>query len=196
MGDQEPVPRDREWRHAVAFYEEPADVVATVEEWLRPVARDGAALVIGGAAVRAAAERWAEAKGIRGRFVILDAQATLDEIRTPDGIDAERFSAVVGAAVERVRALTSGRITAYGGMADLLRRQGRRAEAVQLEKLWNRLGRQTPFSLLCAHPAVPQDLASSLVCSEHTHVHCLQPVAAVTVDLVREEESRRTLPAA
>lgn len=67
-------------------------------------------------------------------------------------------------------------------MATLLWDAGLIDAAVELEALWNELGVQYPFWLLCAYPAQPAACASQLdalteVCHAHTQVTGAPPEA-------------------
>jgi MEDS: MEthanogen/methylotroph, DcmR Sensory domain len=72
-------------------------------------------------------------------------------------------------------------IRVFGEMVALLWEAGLIDAAVELEALWNELGVQYPFSLLCAYPAQPA-CASQLdalteVCRAHTQVTGAPPEA-------------------
>ncbi len=63
----------------------------------------------------------------------------------------------------------------FGEMVSLLWGDGLIDAAIELEALWNELGVQYPFSLLCAYPAQPAACARQLdalteVCHAHTQV--------------------------
>ena len=77
------------------------------------------------------------------------------------------------AALDRVR---RGRkhvtIRAYGEMVDVLWKEGRDVAAIQLEMLWNRLARDSEFSLVCGD-AMANFIESAVandVCRQHTHL--------------------------
>jgi hypothetical protein len=60
-------------------------------------------------------------------------------------------------------------------MVSLLWDAGLVSAAIEVEAMWNELGGQYPFSLLCAYPAQPVSCAHHLdalteVCRAHTHV--------------------------
>src|SRR5207344_449274 len=66
--------------------------------------------------------------------------------------DKQRFHEVMGAVAADAEARSpTGRFRAYGEMVDLLWRDGKPDAAIQLEELWNDLGRQHSFALLCAY---------------------------------------------
>jgi signal transduction histidine kinase len=89
-----------------------------------------------------------------GRVIARDAPATLEAILVGGRPDRARFAAEVGAPVTAaVRDAGSGRVRVYGELVDLLRRDGRRDAALELEEMWNELLAAHPITLLCAHAA-------------------------------------------
>ncbi|HXH06913.1 MAG TPA: MEDS domain-containing protein [Vicinamibacterales bacterium] len=93
-----------------------------------------------------------ERAGRAGDLVFMDAQVALDAIATSDGIDAERFTDIVGGRIERMLAGRPAAILrAYGELVDLLWKAGREETAVELEMLWNRLAQTRSFTLLCGY---------------------------------------------
>ena len=65
-------------------------------------------------------------------------------------IDGAAFSEVVGSVV-RQAGEEGGQVRAYGEMVALLWDAGHVPAAIKLEELWNELGREIQFSLLCAY---------------------------------------------
>jgi anti-sigma regulatory factor (Ser/Thr protein kinase) len=154
--------------HVVQFYERDSDLVQTVGRYLTDAARaDAVAIVIATEAHRRAFEAHLEAAGIdlaqlrrSGRLVSLDAATTMAQFM-PDGqLDPEAFHRVIGALV-RESADTGSPVRAYGEMVALLWEAGDVMAAIELETLWNDLGRDVPFSLFCAYHA------ASISGSEH-----------------------------
>jgi hypothetical protein len=146
--------------HVVQFYERDSEVVATVGRYLAAAARAGeAAVVIATEAHRLAFESELEAADIdvaaarrNGRFVSIDAAATLARFMNEGRVDPELFHEVVGGIVRE--AAKSGRpIRAFGEMVALLWDAGEVAAAIELETLWSDLAREVSFSLVCAYPA-------------------------------------------
>jgi len=86
------------------------------------------------------------------RLTWLDARETLAQFM--DGVlpDSGRFRACLGRVLEESR---SGRehltIRAFGEMVDLLLQDGNPEGALRLEQLWNELGHDYGFSLLCGY---------------------------------------------
>lgn len=146
--------------HVAHLFEHEQELVTTVGAYLAGAIRDGdVAVVIATDEHRRAYEGELLRAGIdvaqatrAGSLVALDAAATLARFHAGGVIDAARFAAVVGGLI---REAGSGgrRIRAYGEMVTLLWNAGQVTTAMELESLWNGLGEQVPFALLCAYPA-------------------------------------------
>lgn len=147
--------------HVVQFYVDEPDLVRGVDGYLSPAMREGAAAVIVATAPhRRAFEERLTASGIdvagaraAGRLVALDAAETLAGIARPDGsMDRDAMFDLLGGVVRR--AAENGRpVRVYGEMVALLWEAGRVPAAIELERLWNELARDAPFSLYCSYPA-------------------------------------------
>jgi hypothetical protein len=146
--------------HVVQFYEAEADLIGTVSGYLGAAIRAGElAVVVATEGHRDAFEAELEAAGIRvaearrsGLFVSLDAAGTVSRFLSDGRIDPGGFHSVIGGVMRE--AVRTGRpVRAYGEMVALLWDAGNVLAAIELETLWNDLGRQLPFSLLCAYPA-------------------------------------------
>ena len=73
-------------------------------------------------------------------------------------------------------------VRVFGEMVSLLWDAGLIDAAIEVEAMWNELGGQYPFSLLCAYPAQPVSCAHHLdalteVCRVHTQVTGAPPEA-------------------
>ncbi len=129
----------------------------------------------------------------RGRLVRLDAQQTLDLFMVDGMPDAGRFEAVIGTLLEEVSEGGTRPLHAFGEMVAVLYAQGNADAAVQLERLWEDLGRRQVFTLLCAYPmqAFPDEGhrdAFEAICDAHTEVaplECLEGAAADPEQLLR-----------
>jgi hypothetical protein len=168
--------------HVVQFYDDDADLIGTAGRYLINAAQAGeVAIVIATEAHRLAFEAELESARIdlaearaSGRYVSLDAVATMDAFRREGRIDHAAFHEVIGGVVREAACL--GRpIRAYGEMVALLWDAGDVVGAIELETLWNDLGREVPFSLFCAYPAASvggSEHAEALqeVCHLHTSV--------------------------
>jgi hypothetical protein len=147
-------------RHVVQFYGHDRELAERVAGFLREgLQRGGTAVVIATPEHRRKFEaRLAEA-GLdlaaardHGTYLALDAARTLRELTAADGLDDAAFDRVIGTLIRRAGA--GGRpVCAYGEMVALLWDDGLVSDAVQLEGMWEELGRRHPFSLFCAYRA-------------------------------------------
>jgi hypothetical protein len=128
------------------------------------------------------------AAAAQGRLMMLDAAATLSRFMNNDSPYPAAFDAVVG---RLVRAMSArGRpVRAYGEMVALLWNAGNVAGAMDLERLWNDLGEQVPFSLFCSYPShLVADAHAADSFAEVCHLHSRRVNAAPTpggLDLTR-----------
>jgi len=156
----EPQVRVEPGDHIVQFYETDDDLTRAVSSYLGEGLRaDETAIVVATEAHADAFTAALDARGVnvaeardRGAFVTLDASLILSSLLTDAGIDAGAFDDIVGGIV-RHAGRSGRRVRAYGEMVALLWDDGNVAAAIELESLWNDLGRQVPFSLFCAYPA-------------------------------------------
>ncbi len=167
--------------HVVHFYERESQLVDTVCSYLAEALGAGeTAVIIATDAHRRSFEAELRARGAEldraaadGRLVLLDADATLAAFSDDGNIDPQAFRAVLGTLLRD--ALASGRaLRAYGEMVALLWDRGNVLAAIELEELWNELGRELSFSLLCSYAS------ASVAASEHR----------VALERVRREHSR------
>jgi hypothetical protein len=120
-----------------------AIVIATPEHRREFEAQLGKAL--GGGAALAAAED-------SGTYLALDASETVRELMVDGRLDRAAFDRVIGGLIRQ--AGTAGRpVRAYGEMVALLWDDGLVNAAIQLEAMWNELGRRHSFSLFCGYQA-------------------------------------------
>ena len=133
----------------------------------------------------------------QGRYVALDAAETLTKFMILGQPDPERFTSVIGEAIERTRRAAGregARVAAFGEMVALLWAEGKRDAAIRLEQLWNSLAEAHSFSLHCAYPMKGfsrRDHSEPFVqiCAEHSSVLPTESYMAV----IEEEERRRTV---
>jgi len=146
--------------HVVQFYEEDRFLVEAVGEFLRESIRAGEpSLVVATAEHRDAFQRYLTANGHdvaqlveQGRLTMFDAASTVQQLMAGNRPDRQRFREVVGGAAAAAQARSpTGRFRAYGEMVDLLWRGGNPDAAIQLEEMWNELGRDHSFALLCGY---------------------------------------------
>ena len=108
------------------------------------------------------------------RAMFLDAQRTMNQFIESGTIVAERFHAVVSAAiVELCAGRTDCTVRAYGEMVDVLWRAGRSEQAIELELLWNQVASRHAFSLLCGYAMgnFYKENSHAEICAVHSHVH-------------------------
>ncbi|MDB6053388.1 MAG: putative two-component sensor histidine kinase protein [Verrucomicrobiales bacterium] len=86
-----------------------------------------------------------------GTLTSLDAKETLEKFMIEGSPDASLFKSVVGRLVERTSRRGAG-LRAFGEMVAILCGEGNSRGAIQLEELWNDLGKEHLFALFCAYP--------------------------------------------
>jgi hypothetical protein len=169
--------------HVVLFYQDEQELPVRVSEHLFPAVTDG-----GGAAIvvatpdhrRSFAEHLADA-GVdvaearaRGSYLELDASETIRGFMVGDLPDPAGFWEVISPLL-RQAARAGQPVRVFGEMVSLLWDAGLVNAAIEVEVMWNELGDQHPFSLLCAYPARPVTCSHYLdalteVCRAHTEV--------------------------
>ena len=169
--------------HVVLFYQDEQELAVRVNEYLLPAVTDG-----GGAAIVVATpdhrrffeEHLAEAGAdvaaarARGSYLELDANETIRRFMVGDRPDPAGFWQVISPLL-RQAAGTGQPVRVFGEMVSLLWDAGLVSAAIEVEVMWNELGGQDPFSLLCAYPARPVTCSHYLdalteVCRAHTEV--------------------------
>ena len=87
-----------------------------------------------------------------GAYLALDARDTLRALMPGGRLDPGCFERVIGDVI--TRAGQAGQpVRAFGEMVWMLWDSGLVNAAVELEEMWDRMGLQHPFSLLCSYPA-------------------------------------------
>jgi anti-sigma regulatory factor (Ser/Thr protein kinase) len=171
-------PRD----HVVQFYEADDDLIAGVGGYLIAALEAGeVAVVVATETHRRALDRHLQTMGLDvetawslGKYVELDAAGTLARFMVDGRPDPQLFDEVLGATL-RDLAATGRPVRAFGEMVALLWDGGEVNAAIELEQLWNDLGREVEFSLYCAYPFASMtgdDHASARehVCQLHSEV--------------------------
>jgi anti-sigma regulatory factor (Ser/Thr protein kinase) len=166
----------------VQFYEHDSGLARSVGSFLGEAVRAGeVAIVLSTEGHRRAFVSELEATGVdpeiaalNGTLIWLDAAATMAEFMPGGRIDSDAFRRVIGSVV-RQAADTGRPVRAFGEMVALLWEAGDVLAAIELEELWNELGRELQFSLLCGyHSAAVQggEHAEALqqICSLHSSV--------------------------
>ena len=196
--------------HVVQFYADDAELIAAVGPYLVDAARaDEVAVIVATPAHRRSFELELGAAGVdlvraraTGRLVFMDAAETLSRFETGGAIDHEAFHEVIGGVMHGATRI--GRpVRVYGEMVAQLWDGGNIAGAIELETLWNDLGRELSFSLYCSYPAASvegPDHADGLhsICQLHSSV-VSQPVefaADYPAELRSAAQARRDVVAA
>jgi PAS domain S-box-containing protein len=213
--------------HIVQFYEQDAFLIEQAVEFLtaRPDV-DQTGIIIATKPHHEAIQQRLTAfrlqEGTRSsrprRMIALDAQATLGEILVHGSPDPVRFTALVGDLINEVAEGGTKPVRVFGEMVALLWADDHYDAALQLEELWNQLGRTHRFSLFCAYPiqgfSRREDTARfTSVCGSHSivrptesfllskspeRIHRIvaqlqQKAQALEAEILRREEAERAL---
>lgn len=184
----EPVTPAREWHHehTVQFYSDDAFLTDEIQDFVGAALSCGSsAIVIGTKAHNDVILRKLKNRGVnfgefvaRGQYQALEASEVLSRFLIDGKLDELRFYETMGAAIAKGIAAaghSNKRVVAFGEMVALLWAEGKKEEAIHLEKLWNGLARSYSFTLHCAYPVQgfsrQEDADSFLrICAEHTLV--------------------------
>jgi len=147
--------------HAVQFYGHEAELGDLVAGYLLgALQRDGVAIVIATQAHRRVFEARLAAAGadlaeaVRGgAYLALEARQMVDALMRGGQLDRDGFERVIGGLIGQACGSRAGPVRAYGEMVSVLWDAGLVSAAVELEQLWDDLGRRHSFSLLCGYPA-------------------------------------------
>ena len=172
--------------HCVQFYEEDTYLLDELSRFIGAALGAGdVALVIATPAHRSGLEQRLQARGLdlpralaQGRYVALDAAATLARFMGDELPDAARFREHIGGIFARAAAAGQAgqaRVTAFGEMVAMLWAAGQVQAALHLERLWNDLAQTYAFDLLCAYsmtlfPQAGDDGLLGQICAAHSHV--------------------------
>ncbi len=146
--------------HVVLFYQYDDELAARVSEFvLGAGCGDGAAIVIATPAhrrliedrlIRAGVDVAADRAG--SAYLALDAAETMRQFVTADWPSPASFWQLMSPLIRH--AARSGKpVRVFGEMVSLLWEAGLVNAAIEVEAMWNELGSQYRFSLLCAYPA-------------------------------------------
>lgn len=172
--------------HKVQFYHEDSFLLDQLDQFIAPVLGSGNSVILivdrdhrDGLydRLRSRGTEFALAVG-QERFLLLDAEETLEKFMVNGMPDPARFTRVLTGRLTRLAAAAKSknpRIVAFGEMVALLWGRGQQDAAIRLEQLWNQLAAIHSFQLLCAYPARffsrRSDREAFLkICAEHTHV--------------------------
>lgn len=167
--------------HSVQFFDADDQLVDGVSHFIRAgIEADEVCVVIATAdhRRRIAAELCAGGIDVAGleadyRYIAVDAENLLNSFFANGRLDRYRFHDRVG--MLQTQAASSGRpVRVFGEMVALLVSRGHVPVAIELEDLWNELGRSQEFVLLCgyARAAFSGPLGKknmNRICALHTH---------------------------
>jgi hypothetical protein len=181
--------RCRAPRPCRAVYRDEQELTERVNEYLLPAIQDGGvAIVVATPDHRQSFERYLADVGVeaaaapaRGAYLALDASQTMRGFMVADRPDPAGFWQAISPML-RQTARAGRPVRVFGEMVALLWDAGLIDAAIEVEAMWNELGAQYPFSLLCAYPAQPAACADQLdalteVCRAHTQVTGVPPEA-------------------
>jgi hypothetical protein len=177
----------KDWRsvpqcvHFVQFYTGETELIDSLAGFISDaIWQSERALVIATPEHRAALEEQLRRRGVdlfsatsTQQYLAFDAVDTLAKFMRGGRPDRLLFFQHVG---DLVRHATRGgrRLRAFGEMVAVLWAEGNGPGALELEQLWNELGRECAFSLFCAYPAnaAPTESGATLaqVCASHARV--------------------------
>jgi hypothetical protein len=170
----------RPGEHAVVFYHD-HELAAVVGDYLLwAIQQRGVAVIVATPQHRLWVNGWLMQSGIdlaaataSGSYIVLDARQTLDRFFTGGLPDASAFWSELGFVLACATGRKHGPVCVFGEMVGLLWDDDHPSAAIELEALWNELGKQYPFSLLCGYPMTSvADRADSdalaQVCFAHT----------------------------
>jgi anti-sigma regulatory factor (Ser/Thr protein kinase) len=191
-------PRD----HVVLFYDDDTQLVRTVARYLFDgLTADENVVVVATATHVEAIEATLGRAGIdvvdarsTGQLVMIDAAEAMSRFMVDGWPDQRAFNAEMGELVRRAGG-SSGRLRVFGEMVALMWEAGHVSAAVELEALWNELGREAAFSLFCAYRAqsvIGDDHGESFrhLCHCHSAVVGGVPMAAQSGHGQRAEAAR------
>jgi len=149
--------------HAVAFYQE-RELAGLVGEFLQPaIASGGAAVLVATPEHRSEINSWLSEAGVDvagawadGSYVVLDARETMSQFIINGQPDAAAFWETISpvlAAAGKPATSKQAPARVFGEMVAVLWESGLLDAAIEVEALWNEIGSQYPFGLLCAYPA-------------------------------------------
>jgi PAS domain S-box-containing protein len=148
--------------HVVQLYSSDEFLVEGVSRFIgAALGSGGSGLMVATPAHEAAIRATLQGKGfdllspaMLSRCIFLDAAETLAQFMTGDSPDRERFTALMGGAIDAARqgSGSDGRVAIFGEMVTVLWAEGKAEAAIQLEQLWNGLAQTHAFSLRCAYP--------------------------------------------
>jgi hypothetical protein len=168
--------------HFVQIYEHDDAFLNTLADFVQNGLKSGsAAIVIVTAAHRRGLRTRLEASGIdvaacsrENRYIVLDADETLERFMVNGWPDSELFASVIQGILRQARGPEGRKIVAFGEMVAVLWAQGLAGATVRLEHLWKEICERKLFRLFCAYPKIgfTEDPAASIarLCELHSKI--------------------------
>jgi PAS domain S-box-containing protein len=191
-------------RHSVQFYTDDSFLLDALSRFIGSAVGAGdAAIVVATEDHRTELAQRLVARGLdltkaveQGRYVALDASATLSEFMVDGWPDERRFVELIGGIILRAKTAADkehGRAALFGEMVSILWGEGKADAALRLEQLWNQIAQSHAFSLVCGYPLSKFYLeghgeAFQKICDEHSAV-----LPAESYALASEDERRRLI---
>jgi PAS domain S-box-containing protein len=187
--------------HSVQLYAEDGFLLDVLTRFVGgALAAGDASVVIATKSHRLELEKRLSANGVdvdkaamQGRYIVLDAIETLAQVMARESIDEERFNQVVRGLLIQAETSVAGkhcRVAVFGELVALLWADGKAADALRVEQLWNNLAKSHSFSLLCAYPIAGCNDERHiepflLMCGEHSTV-----IPSESYLVLRDEDER------
>jgi hypothetical protein len=179
-------------RHVVQFYDRDEELTENAGDYLAgAIAEGGAAVIVATPGHCAGFEARLAAGGVNvgaarrdGSLVCLDATRVAGRLTSGGQVDLAAFGTQFRPAI-LAAGEAPGPVRIYGEVVALLWAAGQVNAALELEGLWNDLGREIPFSLFCGYPrnlvgSSQHQGAVAEVCRLHTAV-VGRPLAGASV---------------
>lgn len=146
-------------RHVVQFYDRDEELTENAGDYLAgAIAEGGAAVIVATPGHCAGFEARLAAAGVNvgaacrdGSLVCLDATRIAGRLTSGGQVDLAAFGTQFRPAI-LAAGEAPGPVRIYGEVVALLWAAGQVNAALELEGLWNDLGREIPFSLFCGYP--------------------------------------------
>ena len=146
-------------RHVVQFYDRDEELTENAGDYLAgAIAEGGAAVIVATPGHCAGFEARLAAGGVNvgaarrdGSLVCLDATRIAGRLTSGGQVDLAAFGTQFRPAI-LAAGEAPGPVRIYGEVVALLWAAGQVNAALELEGLWNDLGREIPFSLFCGYP--------------------------------------------
>jgi len=166
--------------HTAVFYNDHELAGIVGEYLLGAISNNGVAVIVATPQHRLWVNGWLLQSGVdlgaasaSGSYVVLDASQTLERFLIGGWPDPSAFWAELGPVLASAARRKHGPVRVFGEMVGLLWDDGNHGAAIELEALWNGLGKQYPFALLCGYPmasvtATADSDALAQVCFAHS----------------------------